>query len=377
MVRAAQREESMIEKGAAPPVRALRRRLLAAGRALTTPLLPDDYLKLVNPLWSTRELKGTIVKVVRETPNAATVVIRPGGGWPGHRAGQYLRIGVEINGIRHWRAYTITSDPAPPGGVLSISVRRVDGGRMSPFFTSEVTPGTIVFLGEVEGTFCIPDPLPGKLLMVSAGSGVTPIFAMLRALERDGAMRDVVHFHCERRSEDVMFAAPFAEMSERNRGYRRIEHLSSIDGRLSTEQMQTLCPDWRERSTFLSGPPQMLRDFTALWDQHEIRERLALEHFQPFAADGGALGLGRGGTVHFRVTGVDAACDGATAILVGAERAGATLPFGCRMGICHQCIGRLAHGRVRDLRTGALHGEAGEMIRTCINAPEGHVEIEL
>jgi ferredoxin-NADP reductase len=367
----------MIEKGAAPPVPAFRRRLLAAGRALTTPLLPDDYLELFNPLWSTRELKGTIVKVVRETPSSATVVIRPGGGWPGHKAGQYLRIGVEINGIRHWRAYTITSDPGHPRGLLGISVRRVEGGRMSPFFTSEITPGTIVFLGEVEGTFCIPEPVPPKVLMLSAGSGVTPIFAMLRGLERDGAMADVVHVHCERDSAEVMFATRFADMSERNPGYRRIEHLSSIDGRLTTDRMQTLCPDWRERSTFLSGPPQMLSDFTALWDQHEIRELLALEHFQPFAGDGGALGLGQGGTVRFRVTDVDAACDGATPILVGGEQAGATLPFGCRMGICHQCIGRLAHGRVRDLRTGALHGEAGEMIRTCINAPEGHVEIDL
>jgi len=121
----------------------------------------------------------------------------------------------------------------------------------------------------------------------------------------------------------------------------------------------------------------MLTEFTALWDAEGVRERLALEHFQPFAPDGGALGLGEGGTVHFRVTEVDAVCDGATPILVGGEEAGAVLPFGCRMGICHQCIGRLAHGRVRDMRTGALHGQSGEMVRTCINAPEGHVEIDL
>ena len=47
------------------------------------------------------------------------------------------------------------------------------------------------------------------------------------------------------------------------------------------------------------------------------------------------------------------------------------------MGICHTCVGKLAHGRLRDLRTGEVHGEEGQMVRTCVNAAEGHVEIEL
>ena len=64
-------------------------------------------------------------------------------------------------------------------------------------------------------------------------------------------------------------------------------------------------------------------------------------------------------------------------ILVGGEEAGADLAYGCRMGICHTCVGRLAEGQVRDLRTGEVHGEQGDMIRTCINAPEGRVEVEL
>ena len=47
------------------------------------------------------------------------------------------------------------------------------------------------------------------------------------------------------------------------------------------------------------------------------------------------------------------------------------------MGICHTCVGKLCSGRLRDLRSGEVHGEEGEMVRTCINAPEGPVEIEL
>ena len=74
---------------------------------------------------------------------------------------------------------------------------------------------------------------------------------------------------------------------------------------------------------------------------------------------------------------VEAESDGRQPILVAGEEAGATLPFGCRMGICHTCVGRLCSGKIRDLRTGEVHGQDGEMVRTCVNAPEGAIEIEL
>ena len=80
------------------------RRVLRAVEALTTPLLPSDYLELVNPLWSTRELRGRIERVEPETGDAATVVIKPGYRWAGHRPGQYVRVGIEVDGRRHWRA---------------------------------------------------------------------------------------------------------------------------------------------------------------------------------------------------------------------------------------------------------------------------------
>jgi stearoyl-CoA 9-desaturase NADPH oxidoreductase len=62
---------------------------------------------------------------------------------------------------------------------------------------------------------------------------------------------------------------------------------------------------------------------------------------------------------------------------VAGEEAGAELPFGCRMGVCHTCIGKLCEGQIRDLRTGEVSRAEGEMVRTCVNAPEGDVVIEL
>src|SRR3954465_4791124 len=101
----------MPEKGAKPNVPGLQRRVLKVVSALTSPLLPDDYLEMINPLWSTRELRGRIERIDMETRAAARVTLRPGSGWGAHNPGQSLRMGIDIDGVRHWRAYSLTSDP--------------------------------------------------------------------------------------------------------------------------------------------------------------------------------------------------------------------------------------------------------------------------
>src|SRR3954470_9994414 len=169
----------MAERGAVPQVPVLRRRALHAVRSLFTPLLPDDYLELINPLWSTQELRGRIERVVPETPDAVTVLVRPGHEWRGHRPGQYLRIGVVVDGVHHWRAYSLTTDPVRPDGLIGITPQRVAGGVVSPYLVHGARPGDIVRLGGVEGTFVLPRQVPPKVLFISAGSGITPIMSML------------------------------------------------------------------------------------------------------------------------------------------------------------------------------------------------------
>jgi stearoyl-CoA 9-desaturase NADPH oxidoreductase len=152
----------MPEKGAPPNVHPVQRRVLKAVGSLSTPLLRDDYLEMINPLWSTRELRGRVEEIKKETDDGATVMIKPGYRWPGHKPGQFLRIGVEINGVKHWRAYSLTSDPYRPDGVISITVKNVDEGKVSPYPAREAGPGTIVSLGGIEGDFVLPEEPPQK-----------------------------------------------------------------------------------------------------------------------------------------------------------------------------------------------------------------------
>jgi ferredoxin-NADP reductase len=365
----------VVETGAQPKISPARRSFLKVARVLTSPLRPDDYLALINPRWSTRELTARVVRVRHETADATTVVIKPDFAYPVHKPGQYLRVGIEINGIRHWRAYTITSDPDHPEGVVSVTVKYTEGGKMSPVFQRYVQPGRQVYLGEIEGEFTLPESVPHKLLFLSGGSGITPIWSMLRELERRDRLVDAVHVHTCRDADDMIFGRPLRRMAHRQEGYSLREIHTSQQPRFQPEQLEEICPDWKDREIFLSGPRGMIDAVEEYVDKAERSEHLHTERFQPVIGNGG--GGGEGGTVYLRVSDCEAECGPGQSILVGGEEAGASLQFGCRMGICHTCVGRLQDGAVRDLRTGAVESASGQMIRVCINAPEGHVEIDL
>jgi len=365
----------MAERGAIPQVPRVRRQALRAVRSLFSPLLPDDYLELINPLWSTQELRGRIERIEPETDEAATVLIRPGYEWGGHLPGQYLRIGVIVDGVHHWRAYSLTSDPGRADGCIAITPKLVESGKVSPYLVRHARPGEIVRLGGVEGTFVLPDPCPEKLLFISAGSGITPIASMLRSLVRADKVGDVVHVHSARTAETVIFGKRLQELVAAQPGFDLHLRLTGEQGRVAPADLDRLCPDWRERHAFASGPGEMLDDLSRHWEAEGDPGLLAMERFQPKI--GGEPGGGEGGTVRFAKSRVEAECDGATPILAAGEEAGATLPYGCRMGICHTCVGELRCGQVRDLRTGEVHGSEGEMVRTCVNAPEGPIEIAL
>jgi ferredoxin-NADP reductase len=366
----------MPEKGAPPNVHPVQRRVLKALGALSSPLLPDDYLELINPLWSTRELRGRIEKVHHETADAATVLIKPGYRWNGHKPGQYLRIGLDIRGVRHWRAYSLTSDPYRPDGLISITVKNVDEGVVSPYLVRHGRPGTIVSLGGVEGDFVLPEDPPRQLLFISAGSGITPIMSMLRHLAHDDALGDVALLHSARHTDEVIFGPELRSLASRHDGFRLHEQLTRERGRMGPSDLERLCPDWRERDTYLSGPGDMLDAFSEHWDREGNCHRLHMERFQPKLGLGES-GEGEGGAIKFLASDCETESDGHMPILVAGEEAGLELPYGCREGICHTCVGELRSGRVRDLRNGKVYGQEGEVIRTCISAPEGPIEIDL
>ncbi|WP_343602540.1 ferredoxin reductase [Mycobacterium sp.] len=340
---------------------------------ITTPLLPDDYLHLANPLWSARELRGRVLRVRRETEDSATLVIKPGWGFSfDYQPGQYIGIGVLLDGRWRWRSYSLTSTPVTAARTVTITVKAMPDGFLSTHLVAGVAPGTIVRLAAPQGNFVLPDPAPPAILFVTAGSGITPVMSMLRTLVRRDQVTDVVHLHSAPTGADVMFSAELDRLARDQDGYRLDLRTTRSQGRRDLGRLDTEVPDWRDRQTWACGPEAMLNEAERVWAAAGATARLHLERF----AVSRAAPAGTGGTVSFARSGTSVAADAATSLMEAGERAGVQMPFGCRMGICKSCVVGLVDGHVRDLRTGAEH-EPGTRIQTCVSAASGDCVLDI
>jgi ferredoxin-NADP reductase len=346
--------------------------------ALVTPLVPEDYLDLLDPLRSGADLRGRIVEVRPETADAVTVVIRPGRGWLGHVPGQYIRIGVDIDGVRHWRAYSLThrADGSPaagiPAGCVAITTKAIPDGKVSNHLVRAASAGTLVMLDQATGDFTMPSPAPPKVLFLTAGSGITPVMGMLR--NHLAELSDVAHVHCAPTASEVIFADELRAYA----GDARLALTLNLDdehGVLDLTRLDALVPDWRERETWLCGPTGLLDAAEAHWDAAGVADRLHTERFRPTVVE-----PGEGGTVTFLRSDRAVEADGSTPILDAGEDAGILMPSGCRMGICFGCVVTMRSGAIRDLRTGdvtVVEDDATLPVQTCVNAVAGTCEIEL
>ena len=339
---------------------------------MTTPLLPKDYVETFAPLQSGADLRGRIFAVQPETADAATVLIKPGRGWAGHIPGQYVRIGIDVDGVRLWRAYSLTSGPRPDG-LLSVTVKAIPEGKVSNFLVRRATRGTVIQMDQATGAFHLPERIPDRLLFVTAGSGITPVIGMLRHHVAAGALADVIVLHSAPTPSDVIFGEELREL-HRSGAITLVERHTEAEGQLHPADLDALVPDWRERQTWTCGPTAMLDSFEEHWEAAGIARSMHTERFRPTI-----LISGEGGTVSFTKSELDVDADGGTPILDAAEEAGVIMPSGCRMGICFGCVLPLRSGAVRDLRNGQITtAEPGDgvMVQTCISAAAGPCQID-
>jgi ferredoxin-NADP reductase len=370
-----------VRRSGRPP---LLRRVAQIAERVTTPLLPADYLDLFDPLRAGADLRGRIEQVVPETADAATIVIRAGKDWAGHVPGQYLRIGIDVDGVRQWRAYSLTHGPRADGRI-SITVKAVPGGLVSNHLVRRAKPGTLVHLEQAAGEFVLPTD-GTRLLFVTAGSGITPVIGMLRNLfpvSDSGVVRlarseglDITVVHLAPTAPDSIFAANLHELDEAGL-IRLIPRYDDEHGVFDVAALPDLVPDLQQRTTLACGPAGLLDALAA--HLGELGLPLSTEQFRVATVE-----AGEGGTISF--TGpseTTIVADGATPILDAAESAGVLMPSGCRMGICYGCVLPMREGAVRDLRTGEVTvavpnetGSGGVPIQTCISAAAGACTID-
>lgn len=362
--------------------RTLRSALRRFAESAVTPLELDDVLDVFHPLRAGAELRGRIVQVLPETAESATIVLKPGRDWAGHVPGQYVRVGVDVEGVRLWRTYSLTHGPRADG-CISITVKAIPGGVVSNHLVHRARKGQMLQLAQPEGEFVLPQPLPGKLLLVTGGSGITPVIGMLRNLHSKATApaTDIVLVHVNASESAAIFRGELRALHASGR-ISLVERFDDTHGVLDVALLAELVPDLDERLTYACGPAGLL---DALEQHHADRGlELTTERFRPVVvtpADGEG-----GGTVTLTGAtggGTELELDATTPILDAAEQAGVLMPSGCRMGICMACVLPMREGAVRDLRNGALTvavpgetGPQGVPIQTCISAAAGACSID-
>jgi stearoyl-CoA 9-desaturase NADPH oxidoreductase len=348
-------------------------KLATLAETLLTPHGVDRYLEMLHPMLVRREIRGVVTHVRRQTPDTVTLTLRPSRAWQGFTAGQYVRVSVDIDGIRRTRCYSPTCSQYRTGEV-ELTIKADPLGLVSRHLRASAEPGLVLGLSQPEGQFLLPPQRPERLLLISGGSGITPVLSMLRTLIDEHHPGEIVFLHYADTAGDVLYREELAAAPSNVRvvlGYTA-EEGGDLGGLFSARHLKAAAPWFREAETYLCGPKPLMDSVRAVYGTEGLSAQLHTEEFTPscltFDTDGAT------GRVRFARSGKEVDNSGRP-LLEQAEAAGLAPEHGCRMGICYSCTKVKARGSVRNAKSGEVSGEENEEIQLCISVPVGDVEI--
>lgn len=337
----------------------------------------DDVLGALHPMLSLTEVRARVTSICRETADTTTFFLQANTHWQGARAGQFVRVRVEINGRQMERVYSISGLTGEAG--MAITVKRQPGGLVSNHLHDVLRVGDVLTLSQAAGDFVLPAvavaALPRKILLLSAGSGITPVMAMLRSLQTQRFYGRLVFVHMCHDQSDLIFSAELQHLAATMPGLRLVTHFTQLHGRLDAAALTAMLPDVAEYSTWMCGPGMWMENLHAHWSAHLPNAPLYSERF----GNTPTLLAIEGAAAHIQctTTGTSFTARGTDSLLVQAERTGMSPKHGCRMGICASCQCTKTSGTVQNLVTGDISSAPNETIRLCISAARSDLSLAL
>ncbi|MHC1481111.1 ferredoxin reductase [Frateuria aurantia] len=338
---------------------------------LVSPALFDFWSTQLHPLWSLEQPLARLITRSQASRDAVTLILKPNRHWHGMRAGQHVNLGVEIQGRRLVRSYspTLLDD-----GHLAITVKVIEGGGVSSYLAREARVGEIFTLTQAFGEMVLPDH-PGDILLLAAGSGITPMRALLRSLAVRGMPHNVDLLYWVRHRDQLCFVDELDALAATHPGFR-VRYLLTREGDAPDSRVDTISLEaiasLAQRRVLACGPSGFVQ---------AARTRLAgqVAHFDAEAFSKPTSTEGDSGDVE-----VQLAASGRTlrlargqSLLEGLEAQGVHPAYGCRMGICNTCACGRQSGRTRHLLTGELSSEPSSQVRLCISAPSTDLILDL
>lgn len=306
-------------------------------------------------MWREGTTTLTVADLIEETHDVKT--FRLVGEEPllfSYRPGQFVTFVLDIDGETVQRSYSMSSTPSRPH-VLEVTVKRVPGGRVSNWLCDRVKLGDMLRIKGPAGRFTCFEYPAHKLLLIGAGSGITPVMSMARWITDTASRVDVKMLASFRSPSEIIFRKELELISARHSGFhvavtvtsawRGTESWTGFTGRISPHMIQMLSPDFRERHIFMCGPEEFMEGVKGiLRDMDFDLANLHTESFgsgrvvagaKPLASD-----LKLSGTLHkvtFSKSGIIVDTDEHVSLLDLAEAHGVEIEYSCRSGSCGAC----------------------------------------
>lgn len=365
-------------------------------------LQPD--LSVAPALWDA-DLDDTMVcrQVRQETHDVRTFVLSaPQPRLMRYAPGQFITLELEIEGQTINRCYTLSSSPTRPDTV-SITVKRVPGGEVSNWLHDNLKAGDALrVLGPAGAFSCYLQQAPAqrKYLFLSAGSGITPLMSMSRAMHDTAQGADIAFVHSARTPGDIIFATEL-ELLARNQPHFRLGFVcerhgdrpgwAGFNGFLSQSILQNIAPDFLQREVFTCGPGPYMAAVRALLQQagfdmaHYHEESFSFETLATAAADTAppeekfdSAGMALAHTVQFSRSGGEVRCIDGQTIIEATRAAGLRLPVSCTHGLCGTCKTKMISGKVDMQHAGGIRQREIDQgwILPCCSKPLSDVVLE-
>ncbi len=363
------------------------------------------------PGWKTGRMTMRCLRVQAETRDVATFTFRAEAPMLfDFQPGQFVIIEPVIDGLTVPRCYSVSSTPSRPC-TFSITVKRVPDGLVSNWLHDHLRPGDSLTVSAPQGDFNIVDRPGERILMLSGGSGITPVMSMLRWLHDTATDVDIHFVHAARSPEDIIFRPELEALARANDGLQLSVTCESTGdeawfgyrGRLNESMLQQMVPDLMQRTVFACGPePYMeaVRDILGglglpAEQYHEESfgggppvapavPAAPAENPEP-AIDAGDDDAGdvvtpvqTGCTVRLARTGLEFTCAPSQTLLQAAQNNGAWIPCACQMGVCGSCKVLKTAGDTHMQHMGGIcdDEEAAGYVLACCTYPTGAVELD-